>query len=169
MQLQFRIQRLRNMLAEFRRLNGFMFTREHLSMNWESADYRQPAPENGRYFSRPIRYLHFQSADGSFGESIPMPRDALDAVIDFVKGIAGTYIRNILVQERCTHPHARVIVEWEGDRQYGYYSQLYCCKCEGYVGSKESIDRYLPATQRKPDAVDYSPPLRGNPARPEKI
>lgn len=88
-----------------------------------------------------------------------MKRDLYDQILDTVLDIFKLFWKNIFVIETCTHPHQNVWIEWEGEPEYGYFSQHTCDRCGGFL-SIEDVDRYLPLTHRHPDFI------KGNPIPP---
>lgn len=127
--------RICNMTAEFIRLSKFMFSPSHLRIGYRMlGDYKVIRMTNDRL-------LPPQGEDISGHGAHYQPVDAFDRVLDVVMDTFKVYWRNVVVQNNCSHPHDRVYEEWEGDREYGYYRQMYCAKCLGYL-SEEHIDRY---------------------------
>lgn len=123
--------RIQNMTKEFVRLTGFMFSPHHISIQFNLLGEHKTIPTSDGYLLR----------DEHTGELYLHKVDTFDRVLDVVTDFFKTYWRNVVVQCNCTHPHEHVHEEWEGDREYGYYRQLYCSKCQGYLGD-EDIDQY---------------------------
>lgn len=170
-QLRYQIVRLRNMTTEFVRLSKmFLFKNErgenHFQFEWRMNDYR-----SGTTFGRPYKLLNVYDDPkhrswgrpwyDDKGVQVTMKRDLFDQVLDTVLNIFKLFWRNIFIQETCTHPHERVWIEWEGEREYGFFSQHMCDKCGGYL-SIDDVDRYLPPNHRHPDFI------KGNPVPPNK-
>lgn len=136
-----------NMWREFRRLNRINFLEGGLARSWEMEDpYRQ--------FGRPVRYIEFSGAH-NWKDRIEVKRDRFDQIWDFMYYEISLYINNIFRVERCTHPHDKVVAAWDGDREIGYWRQLQCYDCGGYLASEDDVDRY--ANERHPEMIEEMP------------
>lgn len=109
----------------------------------------------------------FYSRTGPFGTAhrfIPMKgepdlmveRDLFDQIWDFSRFWLSLFYLNVWIEQRCSHPHDDVKIEWDGDEETGYYKQTYCHRCQGYL-SRDDIDRYLPEPERHPEKVVEPP------------
>lgn len=157
--LRYQITRLQNMGKEFIRLSKlYMFKNKrgenHFQFEWKMNDYRSDTT-----FGRPYKLLsvYGDPKNPSWcrpwyddnGNEVKVARDLYDQILDTVLGILKLFWRNIFVIETCTHPHDKVWIEWDGEREYGYTKQHRCNACGGYL-SVEDVDRYLPPESRRP-------------------
>lgn len=165
-----RVKRWKKMWGEFTRLNSFMFTPRHISANWAMASTTGTmgrAYKYAEYKDTHIEVDHKTGATREYavsrfmrddnGDLIQIKRDGVDAVIDFVSYYVSLYYDNVFNVERCNHPHASVRLEWDGDSDVGYCSQLRCSKCGGYLNNETEVDRYLPEDMRQPNAIERDP------------
>lgn len=154
----------RNMWTEFKRVMSVcIFNWQSTRSAWRMASIRDDhlgrphrpiLCSDGTFLKDPDKHNQW-----SYQNSLYVKRDYFDWVWDFLADRIGLVLNNVFVVERCNHPHDEVIEDWDGDSEVGYIKQVECRKCRGYLGSRDDVDRYLPADQRKPDMIrEYAMP-----------